>query len=196
MNALKVIIRSTSLVAVLILGMQQQVMAAENATTNTMPKFLATTSSAPYLSITKSSRFSWLFEDVDIKADAPVTKKGIQTIVKEEIEKVMLTKGLTVAESGKPSDFFIAYTAATESTLDDDMLFKRYKISPGYKVPNDGSQVYEKGTLLIHVINANTRQTVWQSAAQGGVQENISDAQRRININKIVTVMLRGLPVK
>jgi hypothetical protein len=196
MHLNKFVTRILGLTLLLVAGLQQHTLASEDEVQNTMPKFLAATNSKPGLVIPRSAKFSWLFSDVDIKADAPVTEKGIKDIIQEEIEKAMQAKGFSVAASGKPADFFIAYTAATESTLDDDTLLRRYKVSPGYHVGKEEDSVYEKGTLVIHIVNAETRETVWQSAAQGGVQEGISDAQRHSNIGKIVTVMLSRLPVK
>lgn len=176
----------------------QQPLLAEQQNYNTSPKFaIATvaTNSSSGLSFSPSSSFSWLFKDVDIKQDAPISGQHIKEILNEEISSEMLSKGITIASSGSPSDYYIAFTVATESTLDDDTLLKRYKISPGFNAPKTGNNIYEKGTLLIHIINAGTRQTIWQSVVQANIKEDLGDDVRRARIKSIVKTMLRKLPV-
>jgi len=173
----------------------QQPLLAETQNNIQPRQFAVVSTSSPGLSFSSTSRFSWLFEDVDIRKDAPISGQRIKEILKQEISAAMQNKGFTVAPSGSPSDYYIAFTAATESTLDDDTLLKRYKISPGFNSSKTGKQIYEKGTLLIHIINANTRQTVWQSVVQANVKTGISDDERRKNIKSIVQTMLRKLPV-
>ena len=99
------------------------------------PHYSAVTTAAPNFKIYRGSRISWLLEDVSLKEDAPISDKRAGEIIKEEITAAMQGKGLELLSSGSPSDYFIAYTVASESTLDDDTLMKRYRLSPGFKAP-------------------------------------------------------------
>lgn len=174
--------------------MQQPLLAEEQQQLN--PRmFAAVSTSSPGFSLSSSSSISWLFEDVDIKQDAPISGERTKEALKQEISAEMLNKGFTIGPSGSPSDYYVAFTAATESTLDDATLLKRYKVSPGFNSAATGNRIYEKGTLLIHIIDAKTRQTVWQSVVQANIKADISDDQRRINIKAIIQSMLRKLPV-
>ena len=157
--------------------------------------FTAVTTSSPGFTVSSSTRIAWLLEDVNLKEDAPLSGKHTRILLHEEIEAAMQEKGLNVLKSGSPSDYLLAYTIASESTLDDETLLKRYNISPGFNAPTTGNNIYEKGTLLIHIINANTRQTVWQSVVQANIHSKLSDEQRRTNIRAVVRSMLRKLQV-
>jgi len=169
-------------------------------TTNASPRFAAVTTSSPGFSVSRSSRISWLLEDVEFKKDAPVSNKQAKEIIDEVITREMQNKGLTINSSGTPADsfpdYYIAYTVASESTLDEKTLLQRYRISPGFNPPGTGSQVYEKGTLVIQIIDAKTRQTLWQSVVQANIHTDISDDERKSNVASIVKSMLGKLPVK
>ena len=158
--------------------------------------YSAVTTSSPHFSLSTATRIAWLLEDVSLNKDAPISDKYTRQILHEEITNIMQEKGLSLLNSGSKCDYYIAYTVASESTLDDETLLKRYNISPGFNAPASGRNVYEKGTLLIHFINANTRQTVWQSVVQANIHSKLSDDQRRANIRAVVRSMLGQLKVK
>lgn len=145
------------------------------------------------LDLTPKTRFAWLFADVEDQQRFP--KSRIMPIVEQSIHKAMLARGYPINQSNKLSlpDYYVAFTVALESSLDDAAIFKRYGLVPGYSSQGVTSQ-YEKGTLLIHIIDAKTRQTVWQSAAQGAVDLTISDVLRKQRIQTLVSRMIRGLP--
>ncbi|MCW8964128.1 MAG: DUF4136 domain-containing protein [Gammaproteobacteria bacterium] len=174
------------------IGWQQTIIAD---TAGHVPAFAIVSTSSPNFSVSSRTRISWLLEDININSDAPFTAQRAQELVRRAIAEVMLSKGLPVAPSGSSSDYYIAYTLASESTLDDGTLMKRYNISPGFNPSKSGANVYEKGTLLIHIIDANTRQTVWQSVVQANIQSDISEEQRKANIRSVVQSMLKKLPV-
>lgn len=180
------------LLLIMTLGWQQSIMAQ---TSGGVSGFTILSNSSPGFSVTTASRFAWLLEDVEINKDAPINAKKAQEMVRNAIAEDMQMKGLPISPVGSPSDYHVAYTLATESTLDDETLMKRYNISPGVNTSSQAANIYEKGTLLIHIIDAKTRQTVWQSAVQAGIQYDISEDQRRANIRSVVRTMLRNFPV-
>ena len=188
----RLILRSLLFASLIGIGFQQTLI-ADTAKHST--EYSAVTSSSPHFSLSTATRIAWLLEDVSLNKDAPISEKYTRQILHEEITNIMQEKGLRLLSSGSKCDYYIAYTVASESTLDDKTLMNRYNISPGFNASTTGNNVYEKGTLLIHVINANTRQTVWQSVVQANIQSHISDAQRRDNIRSIVRSMLRKLQV-
>ena len=194
-NRTNLYIRNLYLAALFVMLPGQLVMAAGPMIGNAAVKFAVATTSAPGLSINPSSRIAWFFDDVTINKDAPISEKEIRELLKTEIGSMMQQKGFEVTKSGSPADYYLAFTAATESTLDEATLLKRYKVSPGFEVSGSNKGIYEKGTLLIHLIDANTRATVWQSAVQAGVQTDIGLEKRRENIRTIVRAMLNKLPI-
>lgn len=186
---------SSHILIVLLAGMTwQQAVLADTA--GRVPAYSIVTTGSPGFVVSSKSRFSWLLEDVNIKANAPLNAQQAQKMLKEAIVKVMLDKGIPIAPSGSPSDYHMAYTLASESTLDDATLLKRYNASPGFSTSTPGINVYEKGTLLIHIIDAKTRQTVWQSVVQANIQNEVSDDQRRANIHSVVRAMLGRLKIR
>lgn len=180
------------LLLIITLGWQSPAIAQ---TSGPVPGFTILSNSSPGFSVTTASRFSWLLEDVEINKDAPINAQRAQEIVRNAIAEEMQMKGLPISPVGSPSDYYVAYTLATDSTIDDETLMKRYNISPGVNTSSQGANIYEKGTLLIYIIDAKSRQTKWQSAVQAGIQYDISEEQRKANIRSIVRTMLRNFPV-
>lgn len=144
--------------------------------------------------VTPNARFSWLLANVNDDPRLPGSQ--IKSLIVQSIQEAMLARGLAIESSGKLplADYYIAFTAALESSLDDATILKRHGIVPGYP-SQAGSSKHEKGTLLIHVIDARTRQTVWQSAAQGAVDFSISEELRKRRIQVLVSQMIEGLPL-
>ena len=165
-------------------------------TSGRAPTFSIVTTGSPNFALSQKSGISWLLEDVDIKSDAPLSTRKAKEMLKEAIIEVMQNKGISITPFGSPSEYYLAYTLASESTLDDAALLKRYNATPGFSAATPGANVYEKGTLLIHIIDAKTRQTLWQSVVQANIQNDASDAQRRANIHRVVKSMLDKLKVR
>ena len=172
---------------------QQTIMADS---TGRAPVFSIVTTGSPNFALSQKSGISWLLEDVDIKSDAPISTDKAQEMLKEAIIEVMQNKGISITPFGSPSGYYLAYTLASESTLDDATLLKRYNATPGFNTSTPGVNIYEKGTLLIHIIDAKTRQTLWQSVVQANIQNDASDAQRRANIRMVVKSMLDRLKIR
>jgi len=191
-NTFKHVFYRTLFALLITIGWQQTIIAE---TAGRVPAFAIVSTSSPNFSVSSRTRISWLLEDININTNAPFTAQRAQELVRQTIAEVMLGKGLPVAPSGSPSDYYIAYTLASESTLDDETLMKRYNISPGFNPSTSGGNVYEKGTLLIHIIDANTRQTVWQAVVQANIQSDISEEQRKANVRSVVESMLKKLPI-
>ena len=144
------------------------------------------------LHITAATVFSWL--PAKVSEDPRLASDKINAFIHEAIENEMTRKGYTIRAESVASKvgYYITYTAGLESSLDDQTIFKRYGILPGRPSPINSQ--YEKGSLLIHVVDARSRKIVWQAAVQGDVDFTIADQQRKSRIQTLVTRMMKGLP--
>ena len=72
----------------------------------------------------------------------------------------------------------------------------RYGVQPGLAGASPDPGRYEKGTLIITVVDRRSGLVAWRSALQGFASQNISEETRRERINDIVTRMLAGIPAR
>lgn len=90
------------------------------------------------------------------------------------------------------SDYWLAYSVLFKSTTSEDVMLKKFGMQPGF-VNNQASD-YEKGSLIVDLIESRSQKTVWRSSAQGLVAPDIPDELRRIRLESAIGQMLSSLP--
>lgn len=149
----------------------------------------------PNIYVTRGSTFAWLPDAVHFYGDKRLENAPIKTLIEKEITRNLLAKEVILVESVNGAKFAIGYTAALESSLDDNAIIQRFGLSPGNsQVPKDDSNI-EKGTLVIYVFENSTNDIVWRSAAQMGVEFDMSIDQRKQRVQRIVAEMFQSFSV-
>ncbi len=149
----------------------------------------------PNSSILPGSTFAWLPEAVHFYKDVRIQGAKIKPLIEEEIIKNLRTKEMLIVESVNGASYAIGYTAALESSLNDESIIRRYGLLPGNsQIPQDDANV-EKGSLIIYVFNTRNDEIVWRSAAQIGVKFDMELAQRKERIQRVIAEMFQTLPV-
>ncbi len=149
----------------------------------------------PNIFVTRGSTFAWLPDAVHFYDDKRLENAPIKTLLEKEITRNLLAKEVILVESVNGAKFAIGYTAALESSLDDNTIIRRFGLLPGNsQVPKDDSNI-EKGTLIIYVFENSTNDIVWRSAAQMGVKFDMSIDQREQRVQSIVAEMFQSFSV-
>jgi len=149
----------------------------------------------PNAFVSVGSTFAWLPEAVHFYKDERLGNAPIKSLIEKEIVKNMLAKGLVLVESENTAKFAIAYTAALESSLDDNAIIQRFGLSLGHaQVPQDDTNI-EKGSLIIYLFDNRTNDVVWRSAAQDTVKFDASIADRQKNLQRIIAEMFQAFAV-
>ncbi|MEW6997930.1 DUF4136 domain-containing protein [Colwelliaceae bacterium BS250] len=103
-------------------------------------------------------------------------------LMTETIEQYMTAKSFTQVSAQQNPTFYIGYLLETEDDLSDEQLVESFGLNPGLPtLPH-----LEKGTLMVFVLDGQTKQFVWKAAAQGFVIEDLSDEERRLRMQQIV----------
>jgi len=149
----------------------------------------------PNSSILVGSTFAWLPEAVRFYNDERIQKAGFKPLIEEEIIKNLRAKEMQLVESVNGARYAIGYTAALESSLNDESIIRRYGLLPGNsQIPQNDANV-EKGSLILYVFNTRNDEIVWRSAAQVGVKFDMRSAQRKERIQRVIAEMFQTLPV-
>ena len=87
-------------------------------------------------------------------------------------------------------DLLIGFTLARDSVLTDQEISQNYGIAPGLSGNKDKMNVYEKGTVIIDVADAETRTLVWRGALLALPSSDIPEDVRREKIKQSVKILI------
>ena len=138
--------------------------------------------------------YAWLPQP--IRRDARVYNAITEDQVRRAVDNSLSAGGYRKLTSGAP-DFLVAWTAAIEGKVDVTMVNGYY----GYGYRGWGAwsaepmvREYDEGTLILDVIDAESRELVWRGVAQAKVSQNSSPDQRGRRINEAVGKILANFP--
>lgn len=150
----------------------------------------------PNAHIKRGSTFAWLPDAVKFYEDKRLEGAPVKALIEKEIEKNLKVQQMQLVESVNGSSYSIAYTAALESAMDDVAIIRRFGLVPGNsQIPTDDANV-EKGTLIIYVFNNKTRDVIWRSAAQVGVNFDTAVQERKERVEQVLAEMFMTFPVE
>lgn len=149
----------------------------------------------PNVTVRKGSTFAWLPEAVRFYDDKRLSDTTIQKRLESEIEMNLRAKGVVLVDSVNAARYSIGFTAALESSLDDETIIRRFGLLPGNsQVPKNDSSI-EKGSLIIYVYENRTNSVIWRSAAQVGVKFDMPLEKRKKRTRRIIAEMFQTFNV-
>ena len=138
--------------------------------------------------------YAWLPQP--IRKDPRVYNAITENRVRRAVDNSLSAGGYRKLESGTP-DFLVAWQAAIEGKVDVTMVNGYY----GYGYRRWGAwgaepmvREYDEGTLILDVIDAESRELVWRGVAQAKISQNSSPDQRGRKINEAVSKILANFP--
>ncbi|WP_083232511.1 DUF4136 domain-containing protein [Endozoicomonas atrinae] len=119
--------------------------------------------------------------------------------VHNAVDGVLQTRGFQRVDSDKADvDFLVNYIASQKTRREERQVTTSfgYGFSPwGLGVSTDSRvQEYEEGSLIIDIIDPETKQVVWRGRSRARIQEDLSPEQRTARINEAVAKILEGFP--
>jgi len=113
----------------------------------------------------------------------PEQQQKIFAIYQEKIAEGLRKKGAIVdSQYGK---FKLKYTIVLADNIDQKLMESAFAISPGL---HTGSE--NKGSFLMAVEDQFSKTRVWRAAAQGYVEPNLTEEQRKQKAEQVVDQML------
>ena len=128
----------------------------------------------------------------DPRIDNPLLDAHIRNAVVAELR----SKGFTTPTHGKP-DFYVVYHAGVTDLMKGSSSQKYIgdRAHGTYTTISD-IQPYREGTLLIDIVDAASKQLVWQASAMAEVDPGMNSEERDMRIHQIVRAMLAPFPPK
>jgi hypothetical protein len=137
----------------------------------------------------------------DPRLDNEILEKRIRTAVENQLN----AQGFRKQSSGTP-DFLVGYHVALEKKLAVSTMNTYYGYRAGwgwsYGVgtspigPESYTYEYEQGSLILDIVDGDTRGLIWRGSAQTEVNKTASPEKRQAQINEAVENMLERFPPK
>ena len=140
--------------------------------------------------------YAWLPQP--IRRDPRVYNSITENRVRRSVDNSLSAGGYRKLASGTP-DFLVAWQAAIEGKVDVTMVNGYYGYgSRGWGAWSAEPMVreYDEGTLILDVVDAESRELVWRGVAQAQVSLNANPDERGRKINEAVSKILSRFPPK
>ncbi len=138
--------------------------------------------------------YSWLPEATHVYRDQRIPEGSVEGVMRDAIRTELGARGYRYTASRADSDFLVGYTLALESALDDAAIAARYGLQPGLVGTGVDNSRYEKGTLIVYLVNPARMHVVWRAALQGLVVLDLPPDMREPRIRAAINRVLARLP--
>ena len=148
--------------------------------------------SNPEIKVLTSKEFSWSDKSRYVYEDERLNGFPVENVFQNDIKLKLTSNGFIYNEDKSTTGLLVGYVLALESSLNDMDINNLYGINPGFinKDAKKRSQNYEKGTIIIDILEARTNRNVWRGAIQGMAEFGISSQEREARLKNAVDVLL------
>lgn len=123
------------------------------------------------------------------------SEQDIQQYIRNEIIRYLHTKGYTYQSDPIQADVVIGFLFALEDDLADQQIQDKFGLLPGISSHSVSNARYEKGSLVLAVLDTRLEQVYWRAAMQGFVdfEKDRSNADTE-HMQTVLKLMMRGFP--
>ncbi len=140
--------------------------------------------------------FTWSDEySLVLSAINDDSERDFQIYIRNEIVRYLKAKGYVYQPDRIQADVVIGYLFALEDDLADQKTQDKFGLLP--KISNQGvtDKRYEKGSVLLAVLDTKLKKVYWRSAMQGFVDfEKDKEDKMTDNIQIVLDMMMGGFP--
>jgi hypothetical protein len=156
--------------------------------------FTAVSTMDPMVDVSSAVSFTWASRMQEIHSDphdAEVTdKEALENAISNALQK----KGYEYTWRAGLADLRVGYLVVMNGALSGKEINDRFGIQPGLNLQAPDNVRYEKGTLVIDIIDVKTGRTSFRSALQGFADLGISREDRQGRLDDMVMFMLARFP--
>jgi len=148
--------------------------------------------SNPEIRILSSKIFSWTDKSRYVYDDKRLGGFPLESSFQNDIKNKLTSNGFTFSESLQNASILVGYVLALESSLNDMDINNLYGLNPGFinKDKEKNINKYEKGTVIIDIIEARTNRMIWRGALQGMAEFGIPDNERQKRLRNVADRLL------
>ena len=138
--------------------------------------------------------YAWVSRVQESTGDKRVDTSLVDARIRGAVDMQLRAKGYAVSAEGNP-DFIVAYHAGMKDMMKgastQNYIGDR---AHGTFTTISDVQPYHEGTLTIDIVDAKSRQLVWQASVHADVDQSLDPKQRDKRVNDVVRAMLARFP--
>jgi len=141
--------------------------------------------------------YEWMTSKQELTGDKRLDNSLVDARIRTAIGAYLRSKGYTAPRGGGSPDFYVAYHVGVKDMMKESST-QNYigdRAHGTYTTIRDVSP-YKEGTLLIDIVDAASKQLVWQASALAEVDPGMTPEERDERIGGIVHAMLAHFPPK
>ncbi len=155
-------------------------------------RFSVVSTSMPGFVLPGNSSFGWHAELANRPSSESQRLREARTLIEEGLEITLRKNGHRVSPwPGARADYWVAYRVVLDSQVSSNSMVMEFGMAPGFV--SDQSRVYDKGTLIIDLVDVRANRTVWRGSVEGLVTPDMPQDLRKLRLQAAIDQMLSGI---
>jgi hypothetical protein len=158
--------------------------------------FTAVSTLDPMADVSSAVSYTWASRMQEIHADPHDGEVPDEETLENAISNALQKKGYEYTWRAGLADLRVGYLVVMNGALSGKEINDRFGILPGLNLQAPDNVRYEKGTLVIDIIDVKTGRTAFRGALQGFADLEISKEERQGRLDDMVMFMLARFPAR
>ena len=158
--------------------------------------FTAVSTMDPMADVSSAVSFTWSPRMREIHSNPHEAEVLDQESLEKAISNALQKKGYEYTWRAGLADLRVGYLVVMNGVLTGKEINDRFGIQPGLNLQAPDTVRYEKGTLVIDIVDMKTGRTAWRGALQGFADLRISKEDRQERFDDMVMFMLARFPAR
>jgi|GEM_PF-1564621 len=151
---------------------------------------MAITFSQPDFRLAPKSNFYWHSDVIFFYNDKRKNPEETRLFLQQEIQSYLAARTYQFPDNKNIAQYgLVAVVVLGKSVTVTDIL-KQFRLTPSFQASNR----YEKGTIVIAILDAMTEKILWRGALQANIDLNLSPAVRQQRVREGISRLLRHVP--
>jgi hypothetical protein len=158
--------------------------------------FTAVSTMDPMADVSSAASFTWASRMREIHSNPHEAEVFDQESLENAISNALQKKGYKYTWRAGLADLRVGYLVVMNGVMTGKEINDRFGIQPGLNLQAPDTVRYEKGTLVIDIVDIKTGRTAWRGALQGFADLRISKEDRQERFDDMVMFMLARFPAR
>jgi len=138
--------------------------------------------------------YGWMPAPKEVVDDPRVDWELLSSRIRIAADRELAEKGFSLKETGSP-DFLIGFQATLDKKMTRETMQREFGRRGGYG-PSWTEKVYDEGTLVLDVFEAEGQKLIWSGSATDKVNFSLSPEKEEEEISEAVREILKEFPPK
>ena len=151
---------------------------------------MAITFSQPDFWLEPKSSFYWHSDVVFFYNDNRKNPEATRLFLQQEIQSYLATRTCQFPDNRNLAQYSLVAVVVLGKSVTATDILKQFKLTPSFQT----SSRFEKGTIVIAILDAMTEKILWRGALQANIDLSLSPAVRQQRVREGISRLLRHVP--